>query len=216
MAFSREVLIELGGFDPQLTSAEDVDFQLRVRERGFELGYHPAAFVWHHRRPGVRPYLSQQHSYGRAQTLLAARNPYFHRHRWHKLRRVLGRGTRPDWPIVVPVFYRSQRWRQRHGLDLAHQWGVPVALGALATAPLGWVRRILMLPAVVAGTYLAGLFGLDAVLVLSDLQRRPRRLLMALQIAAIQLLRPPAFVWGTFGQAARDRLAQTRGGRRSR
>jgi glycosyltransferase involved in cell wall biosynthesis len=214
MAFRREVLIELGGFHPALTAAaDDVDLQLRIRERGLELGYHPAAFVWHHRRPGVRPYLKQQHSYGRAQTLLAARNPgYFHRHRWHKLRRALGRGTRPDWPVVVPVFYRSQRWRQRHGLDLAHQWGVPVALAALATAPLGWARRILVGPAALAGTYLVGLFGIDAALAFRDLQRRPRRLLMAVQIAVLQVLRPPAFVWGTFTQAARQRLARARGG----
>jgi hypothetical protein len=217
MAFRREVLIELGGFDPDLTSAEDVDFQLRLRDRGLELGYHPAAFVWHHRRPGARAYLKQQHSYGRGQTLVAARNPaFFHRHRLHKLRRALGRGTRPDWPVVFPVYYRSLRWRQHHGLDLAHQWGVPVATAATATAPLGLARRTLVMPAAVAGTFLVGLFGIDAALAFRDLQWRPGRLLMAVQIAFLQVLRPPAFVWGTFTQGARERLARARGGRRHR
>jgi glycosyltransferase involved in cell wall biosynthesis len=209
MAFRRDVLVELAGFDPDLTSAEDVDYQLRLMNRGLELGYHPAAFVWHHRRPGLRAYLRQQHSYGRGQTLVAARNPaFFHRHRLHKLLRALGRDTRPDWPVALPVSYRSLRWRQRHGLDLAHQWGVPLAIAAVATTPLGRGRRV---PAAVAGTYLVGLFGLDAALALRDLQRRRGRLLMAVEIAAFQLLRPPAFVWGTFTQAARQWSVQARG-----
>jgi hypothetical protein len=72
------------------------------------------------------------------------------------------------------------------------------------------------MPAVVAGTYLVGLFGIDAALAFRDLQWRPGRLLMAVQIAFLQVLRPPAFVWGTFTQAARERLARARGGQRHR
>ena len=140
----------------------------------------------------------------------------FHRHRLHKLRRALGRDTRADWPVVMPVSYRSLRWRQRHGLDLAHQWGVPFAIAGVATAPLASARRLSVMPAALAGTCLLGLFGLDATLALRDLQRRPGRLLMAVQIAAFQLLRPPAFVWGTFSQAARQWSAHARDGQRYR
>jgi glycosyltransferase involved in cell wall biosynthesis len=217
MAFRREVLVDLGGFDPDLPSAEDVDFQLRLATRGLELGYHPAAFVWHHRRPGVRTYLRQQYSYGRGQTLLALRNPeYFHRHRLHKLLRALGRRTRPDWPAVLQVSYTSLRWRERAGLDLAHQWGVPLAIAAIGTAPLGLVRRTLVTPAAAAATSLVGLFCVDTALALGDLKRSPSRRRMAAQIAALQLLRPPAFVWGTFTQTVRLKLAQARAHPRSR
>jgi glycosyltransferase involved in cell wall biosynthesis len=208
MAFRRQVLDELGGFDPDLTSAEDTDFELRLRERGLELGYHPAAFVWHHRRPGVRTYLKQQRSYGRGQALAAVRNPaYFHRHRRHKIVRALGRATTQE-PVFLPVSYRSLWWRRRHVLDLAHQWGVPSMIALLATAPLGLARRILVIPAALAGAYLACLFGIDVVLAMSDLPRRPRRRLTAVQVAALQVLRPPAFVWGMLTQAARMRLRQ--------
>ena len=53
MAFWRELLDEVGGFDPVYTSAgDDVDLCWRVLDRGWEIGFHPAALVWHHRRPG--------------------------------------------------------------------------------------------------------------------------------------------------------------------
>jgi glycosyltransferase involved in cell wall biosynthesis len=214
VAFRRQVLDELGGFDPDLTSAEDTDLELRLRERGLELGYHPAALVWHRRRPGVRTYLKQQRSYGRGQALAAVRNPaYFHHHRRHKVVRALGRSTTRE-PAFLPVGYRSLWWRRRHVLDLAHQWGVPPAIALVATAPLGVARRILIAPAAVAGAYLACLFGIDVVLAARDLQRHPRRPVTAVQIAALQLLRPLAFVWGTLSQAARLRLRQARPGPR--
>jgi hypothetical protein len=91
---------------------------------------------------------------------------------------------------------------------LAHQWGIPLAIAVVATAPLGLARRILIAPSAVAGAALVCLFGLDVAVAMSDLQRRPRRFSTAVQIATLQLLRPPAFVWGTFIQAARLRLRQ--------
>jgi glycosyltransferase involved in cell wall biosynthesis len=210
MAFRRQVLDELGGFDPGLTSAEDTDLQLRIRERGLELGYHSAALVWHRRRPGVRTYLRQQRSYGRGQALAAVRNPaYFHHHRRYKVVRALGRATTQE-PAFVPVSYRALWWRRRHVLDLAHQWGVPSSIALVAMAPLGLARRSLITPAAVAGASVACLFGIDVVLAIRDLQRRPRRRLTAMQVAALQLLRPLAFVWGTLSQAARLQLRQAR------
>jgi glycosyltransferase involved in cell wall biosynthesis len=207
LALRREVLHDLGGFDPELTSAEDVDLQLRLRDRGHELGYHPAAFVWHRRRPGVRTYLSQQRGYGRGQAFAVVRSPAAYRHhRLNKFRRAAARGTRLKGPVAVPVCYRSLWWRRRCRLDLAHQWGIPFGVAVVATAPLGLARRMLATPAAMAAALLTGLFCVDAALAMRDLQRRPRRLLTAVQIAAYQLLRPPAFVWGTVTQAASLRL----------
>jgi GT2 family glycosyltransferase len=72
MAFRRSALEAIGGFDPRFRAAgDDVDVCWRLRERGFTLGFSPAATVWHHRRSSVSAYLKQQVGYGRAEGLLA-------------------------------------------------------------------------------------------------------------------------------------------------
>jgi cellulose synthase/poly-beta-1,6-N-acetylglucosamine synthase-like glycosyltransferase len=210
MVFRRQVLEQLGGFDTDLTSAEDTDLQLRLRQRGLELGYHPAALVWHRRRPGLRRYLRQQRSYGRGQALATVRNPaYFRHYRRRKLYTALGR-ARTHEPDLLAVSYRSLRWRRRHRLDLAHQWGIPAAMALIATAPLGLERRILMAPAAAGVAWLALLFGVDVALAIRDLQWHPRRPLTAMHVAALQVLRPPAFVWPMLTQAAFLRLRDAR------
>lgn len=76
MAFVRERLEAVGGFDPQFRVAgDDVDVCWRVQERGWTLGYSPAAVVWHHRRRTLRAYWRQQSGYGAAEALLAAKWP---------------------------------------------------------------------------------------------------------------------------------------------
>jgi len=76
MAFVRERLEAVGGFDPQFRVAgDDVDLCWRVQERGWTLGYSPAAVVWHHRRRTLRAYWTQQRGYGAAEALLAAKWP---------------------------------------------------------------------------------------------------------------------------------------------
>jgi GT2 family glycosyltransferase len=76
MAFRRSALLAIGGFDPQFrTAGDDVDVCWRLRERGWTLGFHPGAVVWHHRRNSVRAYWKQQVGYGRAEALLERKWP---------------------------------------------------------------------------------------------------------------------------------------------
>ena len=71
MAFRREALWEIGGFDVQFRAAgDDVDICWRLQERGCTIGFSPAAMVWHHRRNSVLGYLKQQYGYRRAEALL--------------------------------------------------------------------------------------------------------------------------------------------------
>ena len=50
-----DALLAIGGFDPQFRVAgDDVDVCWRLQERGWTLGFSPAAMVWHHRRGTVR------------------------------------------------------------------------------------------------------------------------------------------------------------------
>jgi GT2 family glycosyltransferase len=76
MAFRREALDAIGGFDPRFrTAGDDVDVCWRLQERGGTLGFHPAAMVWHHRRNSIRAYWRQQVGYGRAEALLEQKWP---------------------------------------------------------------------------------------------------------------------------------------------
>ena len=76
MAFRKSCLEAIGGFDPQFrTAGDDVDVCWRLQERGWKLGFHPAAVVWHHRRNSVRTYWRQQIGYGRAEAMLERKWP---------------------------------------------------------------------------------------------------------------------------------------------
>ncbi len=76
MAFRRNVLIEIGGFDPVYRAAgDDVDICWRVQHEGYTIGFHPAAIVWHHRRNSIQTYWKQQKGYGKAEALLEKKWP---------------------------------------------------------------------------------------------------------------------------------------------
>jgi GT2 family glycosyltransferase len=76
LAIRKACLEAIGGFDPQFRVAgDDVDVCWRLQERGWTLGFSPAAFVWHHRRNSVRAYWKQQRGYGKAEALLERKWP---------------------------------------------------------------------------------------------------------------------------------------------
>jgi len=76
MAFRREALEEIGGFDPVYRAAgDDVDVCWRLQRLGYRIGWSPAAVVWHFRRNTVRAYIRQQRGYGKAEALLYFRHP---------------------------------------------------------------------------------------------------------------------------------------------
>jgi cellulose synthase/poly-beta-1,6-N-acetylglucosamine synthase-like glycosyltransferase len=77
MAFTKKALDEIGGFEPMYTAAgDDVDLCWRLQNRGFAVGFSPAATVWHYRRNSVKAYLKQQMGYGKAEALLYFKHPY--------------------------------------------------------------------------------------------------------------------------------------------
>jgi GT2 family glycosyltransferase len=76
MAFWKQALEEIGGFDPIFTKAgDDVDICWRLLEKGCQIGFNPSAVVWHHRRPSARNYWRQQVGYGFAETFLEKKHP---------------------------------------------------------------------------------------------------------------------------------------------
>jgi GT2 family glycosyltransferase len=133
MAFRRSALVAVGGFDPEFRIAgDDVDLCWRLQERGWKLGFSPAAVVWHHRRNSVRAYLRQQRNYGRAEALLERKWPDKYSSlghvRWHG--RVYGSG-----------FMQSLRTaRVYHG-----RWGLAPFQGLYAPQP-GLLRSLPSMP----------------------------------------------------------------------
>jgi hypothetical protein len=113
MAFYRDALASVGGFDPRYRAAgDDVDVCWRLQDAGHKLGFSPAAMVWHHRRNSVRAYWRQQRGYGRAEALLERKWPERYNRAGHLewAGRLYGRGiTRPP---------AGARWRVYHGM-----WG---------------------------------------------------------------------------------------------
>src|ERR1051325_6748060 len=76
MAFRKAALLDIGVFDEQVRAAgDDVDICWRLQEKGFTLGFSPAAMVWHHRRNSVLAYWNQQVGYGKAEALLERKWP---------------------------------------------------------------------------------------------------------------------------------------------
>lgn len=76
MAFRRDALLAIGGFDPAYHAAgDDVDVCWRLQARGQSIGFAPSALVWHRHRRTVRGYWRQQVGYGEAETQLMDNHP---------------------------------------------------------------------------------------------------------------------------------------------
>lgn len=76
MAFRRDALHAIGGFDPLYrTAGDDVDICWRLQDAGGVVRFHPAALVWHHPRSRVRDFWRQQVGYGRAEALVERKHP---------------------------------------------------------------------------------------------------------------------------------------------
>lgn len=205
MAFRRDVLTEIGGFDPIYTAAgDDVDVCWRVLDRGYEIGFHPAALVWHHRRPSARAYLRQQRGYGRAEALVEARHP----DRFNELgsARWVGRIYNP----LVPSVGRQRVYRGPYGtaafqsvyqggghlIDVVHQVGVPMAAALMLTLPLAALNLLFALPASAAVGLLVTVAATDAVRTSCPRLSRRQRLRFRLGVAALCLAQPLARAWG--------------------
>ena len=114
MAFRREVLDEIGGFDPIYRSAgDDVDVCWRLQDLGYRIGFSPAAMVWHFRRNTMKAYIGQQKGYGKAEALLYFRHPSaLQRARLFALARAdLRRHLRPL--LAAPARHLRRRVRPR-------------------------------------------------------------------------------------------------------
>ncbi|MGH7544338.1 MAG: glycosyltransferase [Gemmatimonadota bacterium] len=162
MAFRKWALEEIGGFDPGFRVAgDDVDVCWRLQDRGWKLGYSPAAVVWHHQRDSVGAYWRQQFGYGRAEALLEAKWPEKYntaghvtwggRIYGHPLLAALTRPSRVYHGTWGTAPFQPRLYDNEPGLieslAAAPEWYlVLVALGSLSLLGLVWSPLMLALP----------------------------------------------------------------------
>jgi GT2 family glycosyltransferase len=109
MAFRREALLTINGFDSQYRKAgDDVDVCWRLKQAGRWITFAPGAFVWHHRRQTPRTYLRQQAGYGEAEALLLFKHPdRFNGRGDGKWRGVLYGPSLQGLRLAEPIIYRG-------------------------------------------------------------------------------------------------------------
>jgi GT2 family glycosyltransferase len=215
MAFRREALQAVGGFDPQFRSAgDDVDVCWRLQARGWRIGFHPAALVWHHRRNSIRAYWRQQQGYGKAEALLERKWPAKYNGAGHVSwkGRMYGKG--------LTQFLRWRRERIYQGiwgtapfqsetevrptilqfLPLMPEWYLVVlGLVALSALSLSWRPLVSTLPILGLAAFLpvmqAYLSARQASFPSQPQSIRDRAKLVGLT-AVLHLIQPAARLWG--------------------
>jgi O-antigen biosynthesis protein len=145
MAFARQALIDVGGFDPALgagtptRAGEDTAAFSDVMLGGYRLVYHPASLVWHFHRAGLDELASQLFGYGTGLT------SYFVRTLWRSPGTVvdlLGLAPRGVRDMLAPSSQRFATMTRRFPRDLqaAHRRGM---LWGLAAYPYTlWKQRL--------------------------------------------------------------------------
>jgi hypothetical protein len=152
MAFRREALEAINGFDPQFRKAgDDVDICWRLQHEGLSITFAPGAFVWHHRRQNPRSYLRQQAGYGEAEALLHTKHPdRFNGRGDGKWGGVMYGGSLQGIQLAMPIIYRGMfgtgMFQCLYQPGAAHWAMLPSTLEWQGAALLIWLAGALIFP----------------------------------------------------------------------
>jgi O-antigen biosynthesis protein len=218
MAFRRQALEQVGGFDAQFHAAgDDVDICWRLRERGLTLAFSPAAVVWHHRRNSVRAYWRQQRGYGAAEADLERKWPEKYTTGGHVTwrGRLYGdgfarKGARRRWRIYYgtwgsgpfqSIYHREGRMSEF--MPLLPEWYLVIAgLALLSAAGLLWTPLLVALPVLalaVGGTLSQALLSALKPHEVGSSGSRAREAGLRALTAALYLAQPLARLVGRLG-----------------
>ena len=221
MAFRRDALLAVGGFNPiYLRAGDDVDICWRLQARGWKVGFAPSALVWHRHRASLRAYWRQQVGYGEGESWLKPHHPDQFRglhigwrgriygplpfHRSLTRARVNSGtwGTAP-FPSVYTIdtypfafMPHSARWQ------VAAAALIGLGGATLLTSQIGLALALLTVGAGALGTTVARCVRYALVTDIEGLPplvRRPRRLgriLYRSRIAGLYFIQPLARAWG--------------------
>jgi glycosyltransferase involved in cell wall biosynthesis len=207
MAYRRDALLEVGGFDPvYVTAGDDVDLCWKLLDRGHEIAFAAAAQVRHHRRSAVGSFLRQQIGYGRAERLISQR----HGHRFNRLGQARWTGFIYGTPSYLPRLLRPVVYQGTYGLapfqGVVRRRAEEVGSYASALLPLavpvtaaGLLLSVLspwwlLLPGL-AVLLVAAFTAVTALAVRPD-RSEPRPLALRLLAALLHLAQPVARAWG--------------------
>ena len=221
MAFRREALLAVGGFNPiYLRAGDDVDICWRLQARGWKIGFAPSALVWHRHRASLRAYWRQQVGYGEGESWLKPHHPDqfqglhigwrgriygplpFHRSLTRARVNSGTWGTAP-FPSVYAIdtypfafMPHSARWQ------VAAAALIGLGAATLLTTQIGLALALLTVGTGALGTTVARCVRYALVTDIEGLPplvRRPRRLSRILyrsRIAALYFVQPLARAWG--------------------
>lgn len=127
VSYKRDVVVQVGPQDENLFRGEDVDYNWRVKQLGYEIFYDPTIKVIHHHRPNLRQFLRQHYMYGRAYYLV-----------------------RQKWPDMYAVYPREIR--RPHDVLKAGYFIMSILIQPILTAQQlpSWSDRILAVPVLMA------------------------------------------------------------------
>jgi glycosyltransferase involved in cell wall biosynthesis len=161
MVYAKAALVQVGGFDPQFTSAgDDVDVCWRMLDAGLRLGYCPAAFVWHFRRNTITAYYGQQRGYGRAEAMLYSR----YAERFNLLGQIKWRGTIPGLARTLPGGSRKRVFWDARGAGHQNLFDPALDLAAFLPQTLEWTALWALVAAI---SFFAGMTVLPALAMLA-------------------------------------------------
>jgi glycosyltransferase involved in cell wall biosynthesis len=215
MAFRRTALEAIGGFDPRFrTAGDDVDVCWSIQQQGWNIGYNPAAVVWHHRRNSIKAYWKQQQGYGKAEALLERKWPEKYNAKGHLTwaGRIYGNGnTKPifggRWRIYQGVWGTApfQPLHQDvpgtfHLLPLMPEWYLVIAfLAVLSSFGVFWKPLLLSLPilaAVVASPVILAVLGAKRARFQTNSGTAFKRMQMRVLTGFLYLMQPLARLIG--------------------
>ena len=221
MAFRRDALLAVGGFNPiYLRAGDDVDICWRLQARGWKIGFAPSALVWHRHRASLRAYWRQQVGYGEGESWLKPHHPDqfqglhigwrgriygplpFHRSLTRARVNSGTWGTAP-FPSVYSIdtypfafMPHSARWQ------VAAAALIGLGAATLLTSQIGLALALLTVGTGALGTTVARCVRYALVTDIEGLPplvRRPRRLnriLYRSRIAGLYFIQPLARAWG--------------------
>lgn len=120
MAFRREILEKLGGFDPVFSVLNDIDISMRVRRLGYYLNYNPKAILTHKMvkrelLPRERMNFESQYIYKRNNTYVLFKNDRF---KWNYIKMLF------YWELSELLKYVIKNLSFKSiGLIIANIWG---------------------------------------------------------------------------------------------
>jgi glycosyltransferase involved in cell wall biosynthesis len=125
-SYRRSLLNQVGGFHPNLVTADDVDLAWRLQlQTGAQLHYAPQAIVYHHHRSTPSGLARQYRQYGFGEILIDTmygKYPGYPRSRWYQVRRILSQvAALPRYALSAAI----RQFRLAAGRATPYQAAVP-------------------------------------------------------------------------------------------